>query len=59
MEKGTLKPETELDALDMWDSVGKLFLLSMLKKDFALDLEPKVIRQFKTVSEILKVMGAD
>ncbi|MDR3255883.1 MAG: acyl carrier protein [Synergistaceae bacterium] len=56
LETGALTPETDLGALRMWDSVGKLFLLSMIKKEFGRDVDPSVIRGFKTVAEILLEM---
>lgn len=55
-DKGTLTPDTDLKGLDMWDSVGKLFLLSMIKKEFGRDIDPPTIRGFQTVHDILAEM---
>jgi acyl carrier protein len=53
LDKGTLTADTEMKTLEMWDSVGKLFLLSMIKKEFGRELDPAFIRKFRKVSEIL------
>jgi acyl carrier protein len=56
LDKGTATLGTELKTLEMWDSVGKLFFLSMIKKEFGRDLAPSLIRGFETVSDIVREM---
>jgi acyl carrier protein len=56
LDRGTLQADMALEKISMWDSVGKLSLLSMLKKEFGRDIDPVLIRNFKTVREILLEM---
>jgi acyl carrier protein len=56
LDGGTIEADTKLETIEMWDSVGKLFLLSTLKKEFGRDIDPALIRKFKTVREILLEM---
>jgi len=54
--KGTLSADTELRNLEMWDSIGKLFILSVIKMQFGRDIDASIIRGFRTVSDILSEM---
>ena len=52
-----LKPEGVLEELEEWDSLGMVSLMAMLDKHFAVRVQPKEIRGFKTVSDILAKMN--
>ena len=53
---GDLKPGTELETLDYWDSLSKLSVLAMFTTKFNRDLGVDTIRGFKTVDDILQEM---
>ncbi len=53
---GTLKPETRLEDLQEWDSLGMLSLITMLDKHFSVRLQPDEIRALVTVEDILSRM---
>ena len=52
------KPVTNtlLMNIDLWDSIGKLFVMSMIKKEFGRDVSPAEIRACETVGDILALM---
>ena len=52
-DEGTLKKETELKSVDNWDSIGKLFMMSAIQKEFGRDIRPDIIRGFQNVGEIM------
>lgn len=56
IEPGTLKPETRLEDLQEWDSLGMLSLITMLDKHFSGRLQPDEIRALVTVEDILSRM---
>lgn len=51
-----LKPGGFLEELEEWDSLGMVSVMAMLDKHFAVRVQPKEIRGFKTVSDILAKM---
>ena len=55
-EPGELKPETELDSLDIWDSLAKLSVLAMFISNFEREIEVDKVRGFRTVGDILNEM---
>ena len=55
-EPGELKPEVELDSLDIWDSLAKLSVLAMFISNFEREIEVEKVRGFKTVGDILNEM---
>ena len=55
-EAGELKPEVELDSLDIWDSLAKLSVLAMFISNFEREIEVEKVRGFKTVGDILDEM---
>jgi acyl carrier protein len=57
LDGGTLKPETELNSIDEYDSMAKLSLIVMMDDEFGKKLSGEQIRQFKTVQDILDFMG--
>jgi len=56
IEPGTLKPETRLEDLQEWDSLGMVSLIAMLDKHFSVRLQPEEIRALVTVEDILSRM---
>lgn len=55
-EPGVLKPDTKLMDLEEWDSLGVVSLIAMLDKHFSVRVQPKKIRAFVTVEDILARM---
>lgn len=55
-DEGTLSLDTTLNCIDMWDSIGKLFVMSMIKKEFGRDVTPAEIRACETVADVLALM---
>jgi acyl carrier protein len=56
IEPGTLKPETRLEDLQEWDSLGMVSLIAMFDKHFSVRLQPEEIRALVTVEDILSRM---
>lgn len=52
LDEGDLTPETVLDDLEEWDSMLKLSLVVLAKKQFDKDLDVEDIRAFTTVADI-------
>jgi acyl carrier protein len=53
VDGGTLKKDTELKTVGNWDSIGKLFLLSMFQKEFGRVLPAETMGGFQTVGDIM------
>lgn len=51
-DEGTLKVEDRLEDIDEWDSMGKLYLVSYVKKEMNKRLTVDEIKNFKTVQDI-------
>lgn len=56
LDGGTLKPETELDSIDEYDSMAKLSLIVLMDDEFGKKLTGEQIREFNTVQDILDFM---
>ena len=56
LDGGTLKPETELNSIDEYDSMAKLSLIVLMDDEFRKKLYGEQIRAFKTVQDILDFM---
>lgn len=56
LDGGSLKPETELDCIDEYDSMAKLSLIVLMDDEFEKRLTGEMIRKFKTVQDILDFM---
>ena len=57
LDGGSLKPETELDSIDEYDSMAKLSLIVLMDDEFGKKLTGEQIREFNTVQDILDFMG--
>ena len=51
-----IQENTILDDFDAWDSMTKLSLIVMMDDEFDVKLTGDMIKGFKTVGDILKVM---
>lgn len=56
LDEGDLSPETELAELEEWDSMSKLSLVVMAKKQFGKELEVKDVRAFETIADICNAL---
>lgn len=56
VDSGTLKPERALDTLQ-WDSMAMLSLIALVSEKFGKRLTGAQLRAFKTVKDVLEVMG--
>lgn len=56
VEEGKLSGSTRLDTLENWDSIGKLSLMAMFKKEFGRVLTPAALRSFETIGDIVSEM---
>ena len=57
LEDGELTEETVLEDLDCWDSMAAIELIALVDEKFGKALKGQQIRQFKTVEDILDIMG--
>jgi acyl carrier protein len=51
-----LQPETKLEDLEWWDSMGVLLLMAELDERFSIILAEETINSFASVADILKVL---
>jgi acyl carrier protein len=51
-----IKPETVLEELEEWDSMGVIAVISMLDKKNKVQLKADQIKALKTVADILEYM---
>ena len=56
LDGGTLKPETELNSIEEYDSMAKLSLIVLMDDEFGKKLSGEKIREFKTVQNIIDFM---
>lgn len=57
LEKGSLKPEMNLNEIPEYDSMAKLSLIVMMDEECGKKLTGEQIREIKTVQDILDFMG--
>ena len=57
LDANTLTPETELSAIDEYDSMAKLSLIVLMDEECGKKLTGEQIRAFKTVQDVLDFMG--
>lgn len=57
LEGGTLTVDTELSAIDEYDSMAKLSLIVLFDEECGKRLTGEEIRTFKRVGDILEAMG--
>lgn len=57
VDSSMLSPSTSLDAIDSWDSMATLALISVFEEYFnRLDIDGSTIKNFKTIQDILDMM---
>lgn len=56
LEEGVLKLDTVLADIDEWDSLSKLSLMALAKKDYKKTLTAQQIREFVTVEDICNAL---
>lgn len=52
LEDGDLSEDTILEEIDEWDSLSKLSLIALAKKQFNIVLKTETIKSFVTVKDI-------
>lgn len=57
LDANTLTPETELSAIEEYDSMAKLSLIVLMDEECSKKLTGEQIRAFKTVQDVLDFMG--
>lgn len=57
LDGGSLTPETELAAIEEYDSMAKLSLIVLMDEECGKKLSGEQIREFKTVEDVLNFMG--
>ncbi|SEH26352.1 acyl carrier protein [Selenomonas sp. KH1T6] len=56
LDEGTLKPETNLDDIEEYDSMSKLSLIVLMQDEFGVKLTSDEVKSFETIEDILKRM---
>ena len=56
MDEGTLEADTVLTDVEEYDSMAKLSLIVLMDDEFGVKLTGDMIKGFKTVADILKLM---
>jgi len=55
-DENILTPETELEQLEEWDSMGIISVIAMLDKKYGVQLKADQIQALKSVGDILNLM---
>lgn len=56
LDEGTLASDMLLNEIEEYDSMAKLSLIVLMEDDFGVKLTGEIIRNFKTVGDILELM---
>ena len=56
VDKDLIVPDKVLEELEEWDSMGVISIISMLDKNYKVQLKADQIKDLKTVSDILEHM---
>ena len=56
LEENSLKPQTILKDLEEWDSVAFLSFIAMMDDEFGKTIKGSVIREQKTVADLMALM---
>lgn len=57
LDEGELKLDSVLEDFEEWDSLSKLSLIAMAKKDFGLSINTESIRKFVLVKDVCDFLG--
>lgn len=52
LDEGTLSEDSILEDFEEWDSLSRLSLIALSKKQFNLVLKADIIKEFRTVKDI-------
>ncbi len=58
-EEETLTPETELRALDSFDSLSTLSLIVFAEEEFQTEISTDDFKNIKTVQDLMNLIGTD
>lgn len=58
VEPGRLSPETRIEDVSEWDSVGWLTLMAAVEERLGVELVAKDVREMKTVDDVLRYIAA-
>lgn len=56
LEENSLKPQTILKDLEEWDSVAFLSFIAMMDDEFGKTIKGSVVREQKTVADLMALM---
>lgn len=56
LDEGTLKEDTVLKDLEEWDSVAFLSFIAMMDDEFGKTIKGSVVREQKTVADLMALM---
>ena len=59
LESGTLKPDTALKDLEEWDSIALISFIALVDDEFDRVVKGTVIKQQKTVADLMALMEAE
>ena len=59
LESGTLKPDTALKDLEEWDSIALISFIALVDDEFDRVVKGTVIKQQKTVADLIALMEAE
>ena len=59
LESGTLKPDTALKDLEEWDSIALISFIALVDDEFDRVVKVTVIKQQKTVADLMALMEAE
>lgn len=58
VEPGRLAPDTRIEDVSEWDSVGWLTLMASVEERLGVELVAKDVREMKTVDDVLRYIAA-
>lgn len=58
VEPETLSPETRIEDVEEWNSIGWLTIMSLVDERLGVQIESKAIRGFQTVQEVIDYLGS-
>lgn len=56
LDNGELEETTVLEDIEEWDSLSRLSLTAMMKKNYHIDLTTEILSSFKTVKDICDII---
>lgn len=59
IEDQKISLETRFDTLDIWDSVARLILISLVGERFGVELKAEDFKTISTVEELMNRIGRD